>query len=186
MKKIYLLISIFACLLVSTSAFASISTIPESPQQVGTGIEISCLSGNSVFYFRNGEFVGAGNCGASTSFDNAGNYVFLECLENFDCGSDLTQARLSSGYVSETSYRLNLPDEQLTGGFFYGRDPDTGKSKANDLVAMVGNASGTTMETMGGIVGTIGGIIFAFGFILYVRSLINEANIEKRNREKGL
>jgi len=185
MKKIFLF-SFIVFSLFSFKAFASVSFNPDGPQQISTPIEIICGSGNTFYAFNNGIFYGAGNCNTGTSFDNAGNYTILECLENFDCGDNLLQARLSDGYVSENTYRLNLPDEQLAGGFFYGRDPDTGKSKANELVAMVGNASGKTMETMGGVVGMTGGIIFAFGFILYIRSLINEANIEKKNKERGL
>jgi len=187
MKKILLSLFVFASLLISTNAFASITYYPDSPQFVNTPIEINCGAGNSVYYF-NPDFVGAGNCGATTTFETYGNYTFIECLNGYDCGSTTIQdARDAIGFISENTYRINAEQQTgLSAGIFYARDPETGESTANDLVAMVGNASGITMETMGGIVGVIGGIIFAFGFILYIRSIINEANIEKKRKEKGL
>jgi len=192
MKKILLSLFVFASFLYSTNTFASIIVSPENQATSDGTIQLSCTTGSLVEFFTNtGVLYGGTPCQELSSFsiEDPRNYVFVECSNPISCGSNLENARNSEYFISELNYRI-VAGENITAGIpssiFYSRDPETGQSAANGLVAMVGNASSKTVETMGGIVGTIGGIILAFGFIMYIRSLVNEANLEKKRKEKGL
>lgn len=158
-------------------------TLPQYEYLAGETLEVQCDTGTNLFiYTKNGQLYGAGNCPVSTNIDNVNDYVLVEC--SGECGETLSGARLSEFYISEVSLKI-LPSEQTTSAIpksiFYSRDPETEKSTANNLVAMAGGATSTTIETMGGIVGLIGGIIAGFGVIMYIISLLNETKTKKKD-----
>lgn len=199
MKKKYFILSFFFLLVlfVFNYANAEIYFAPENPTVVDSMVDIDCDGGNSVFVYVNNnlhnyDIILSDVCPFLFETGEPGQYNFVECLAESDCGVSLDDDRNSSFFVSERIFYIENNGGNggailgIENGIFYGRDIETGTSTASDLVAMVGNASGITLETMGGIVGTIGGIIFAFGFILYIRFIINESNIEKKRKERGL
>lgn len=184
MKKIFLICLLFFGLY--NFSYATITV--DSPVLAGSAIDLSCDTGTTVFFFTyKGAFLGAGNCGSATTLDVPNDYVLLECMTG-NCGETLAQARLSPDYVSEVPVRVlasELTTQAIPKSIFYSRDPETETSTASNLVAMAGDATGLTAQSLGGILGVVGGIIAGFGVILYIISLFNEAK-EKKDKNNRL
>ena len=184
MKNFFLIVFLFFGLY--NLSYASITLDPSGEVEAGSPLIISCDGIEVDMFTSKGVYYGDALCSSSTTMDNVNNYVFVECSSN-GCGNTLAEARSSEFYLSEVFLKV-LPSELTTGSIpksiFYSRDPETEKSTASNLVAMVGDATGTTTETFGGILATIGGIIAGFGVILYIKSIIDEAKDKKTKNDR--
>jgi hypothetical protein len=134
-------------------------------------------NGNCINYPHYSDYL------TSSDFVSSASYTWLNTGMSLSC-NDPIASNYNANFDEELNYDT-LPTSCIYhigaggAGIFFGRN-EVNKSTANDLMASVGDSTGLTMETLGGILGVIGGILFAFGIIGFIINLINETKEKKR------
>ena len=182
-------------------ASAEVFTTLPSPQVLGTNIVISCS--DSAHKFRTYSDDGIAT---SSSAKTCAGYSFninygspdmvvniVECDPALSACSNInySDALTDAGFVSQIAFTFTapLPPPPPTatgyeGGLLYPRDPITGASDANLLIASVATSTQDTFGSLGPVLALIGGIILAFIVIKWIIGLVKSTNDTKNNKTR--
>lgn len=197
MKKKFLsfLFSFLLCFGFYGLASAEITTNLPSPQLPSQLIHITCNVGDKFrTYASDGVATSSSvkNCsGYDFTIYGAGTINIVECLTTLSdraCNNTFySDALTDTGYISQITYTFSTPPPTATGyesGLLYPRDPITGASDANLLIASVATSTQDTFGSLGPILALIGGIILAFIVIKWIIGLVKGTNDNKNNRTR--